>query len=70
MPGLKAFSPRVRSLPAPSQPLQLVDTNSITIDPEKLLELQAGQTISPTGSNENLDFPINPERVAPVLRGV
>jgi two-component system sensor histidine kinase ChvG len=45
-----------------------VDTNSITIDPEKLLELQAGQTISPTGSNENLDFPINPERVAPVLR--
>jgi DNA-binding winged helix-turn-helix (wHTH) protein len=37
-----------------------VDTNSITIDPEKLLELQAGQTISPTNSNENLDFPINP----------
>jgi two-component system sensor histidine kinase ChvG len=37
-----------------------VDTNSITIDPEKLLELQAGQSISPTNSNENLDFPINP----------
>lgn len=45
-----------------------VDTNSITIDPEKLLELQAGQTISPTNSNEDLEFPINPERVAPVLR--
>ena len=45
-----------------------VDTNSITIDPEKLLELQAGESISPTNSNENLDFPINPERVAPVLR--
>ena len=45
-----------------------VDTNSITIDPEKLLELQAGQSISPSNSNENLDFPINPERVAPVLR--
>ncbi|WP_417409368.1 stimulus-sensing domain-containing protein [Hoeflea sp.] len=45
-----------------------VDTNSITIDPEKLLELQAGQSISPTNSNENLDFPINPERIAPVLR--
>ncbi|WP_420407697.1 stimulus-sensing domain-containing protein [Hoeflea sp.] len=45
-----------------------VETNSITIDPEKLLELQAGQTISPSNSNENLDFPINPERVAPVLR--
>ncbi len=25
-----------------------VDTNSITIDPEKLLELQAGESISPT----------------------
>ncbi|MDF1610469.1 sensor histidine kinase [Hoeflea sp. YIM 152468] len=45
-----------------------VDTNSITIDPEKLLELQAGQSILPTNSNENLDFPINPERIAPVLR--
>jgi two-component system sensor histidine kinase ChvG len=45
-----------------------VDTNSITIDPAKLLELQAGQSISPTNSNENLDFPINPERIAPVLR--
>jgi len=45
-----------------------VDTNSITIDPAKLLELQAGQSISPSNSNENLDFPINPERIAPVLR--
>lgn len=45
-----------------------VETNSITIDPEKLLELQAGQSISPGSIDENLDFPINPERVAPVLR--
>ncbi|MGN6549428.1 MAG: stimulus-sensing domain-containing protein, partial [Pararhizobium sp.] len=45
-----------------------VDTNSITIDPEKLLELQAGQSVRPAPSDENLDFPINPERVAPVLR--
>ena len=45
-----------------------VDTNSITIDPEKLLELQAGQSITPVPSDENLDFPIDPERVAPVLR--
>lgn len=44
-----------------------VDTNSITIDPQKLLELQAGQTVTPTNTDE-LDFPINPERVAPVLR--
>ena len=45
-----------------------VETNSITIDPEKLLELQAGQSIMPAPSDDNLDFPINPERVAPVLR--
>lgn len=45
-----------------------VETNSITIDPEKLLELQAGQSIAPRNLEENLDFPINPERVAPVLR--
>ncbi len=47
-----------------------VDTNSITIDPEKLLELQAGQSITPVPGDENLDFPIHPERVAPVLRRV
>ncbi|MFC5444719.1 stimulus-sensing domain-containing protein [Rhizobium halophytocola] len=45
-----------------------VDTNSITIDPEKLLELQAGQSITPVPNDEDLEFPINPERVAPVLR--
>lgn len=45
-----------------------VETNSITIDPEKLLELQAGETISPNSNTDNLEFPINPERVAPVLR--
>src|SRR5690606_21610633 len=46
-----------------------VETDSIVIDPEKLLELQAGQSIGPGGDQlENLDFPINPELVAPVLR--
>ena len=46
-----------------------VETNAITIDPEKLLELQAGQSVTPTpDSLDNLDFPINPEKVAPVLR--
>ncbi len=46
-----------------------VETDSISIDPEKLLELQAGESLAP-GSDQldNLDFPINPERVAPVLR--
>ena len=45
-----------------------VDTNSITIDPQKLLELQAGQSITPVPNNEDLEFPIVPQRVAPVLR--
>lgn len=46
-----------------------VETDSITIDPEKLLELQAGESIRPgPGQFDSLDFPINPERVAPVLR--
>ena len=46
-----------------------VDTDSITIDPERLLELQAGESTYPMESEtENLDFPINPEDVAPVLR--
>ncbi|MBK3746094.1 HAMP domain-containing protein, partial [Paraburkholderia aspalathi] len=46
-----------------------VDTNSIMIDPEKLLELQAGQSITPSpDSPDNWEFPINPERVAPLLR--
>jgi two-component system sensor histidine kinase ChvG len=46
-----------------------VETDSIRIDPEKLLELQAGESLEP-GSDQldNLDFPINPERVAPLLR--
>ena len=46
-----------------------VETNSLTIDPDKLLEQQAGESLA-TGLNsvEGLDFPINPERVAPVLR--
>ncbi|TWG88958.1 two-component system sensor histidine kinase ChvG [Mesorhizobium sp. J18] len=46
-----------------------VETDTIMIDPEKLLELQAGESLPPGSDQlENLDFPINPERVAPVLR--
>ncbi len=45
-----------------------VETDSITIDPAKLLELQAGESITPGGDIEDLEFPINPERIAPVLR--
>jgi len=46
-----------------------IESDAITIDPEKLLELQAGESLPPgTGQLDSLDFPINPERVAPVLR--
>lgn len=46
-----------------------VETDAIRIDPEKLLELQAGQSLGPSADQlDNLDFPINPERVAPLLR--
>ncbi|HWV40604.1 MAG TPA: stimulus-sensing domain-containing protein [Pseudorhodoplanes sp.] len=43
-----------------------VETDSITIDPDRLLELQLGQTYGP--DEAALEFPISPERVAPVLR--
>ncbi|MFZ1772339.1 MAG: sensor histidine kinase [Rhizobiaceae bacterium] len=46
-----------------------VETDAIRIDPEKLLELQAGQEIGPESDQiDSLEFPINPERVAPFLR--
>jgi two-component system sensor histidine kinase ChvG len=46
-----------------------VETDAITIDPDKLLELQMGQSGSPYRWGESaVDFPINPERVAPLLR--
>lgn len=48
-----------------------VDTNSILIAPERLVELQAGASITPHAeAPDNWDFPINPERVSPLLRRV
>jgi two-component system sensor histidine kinase ChvG len=45
------------------------DNDSITIDPDRLLQLQAGESSGPPeDSLSSLEFPINPERVAPVLR--
>lgn len=44
-----------------------VDTDSITIDPDKLLQLQAGESVG-MGDESVLEFSINPERVAPLLR--
>lgn len=46
-----------------------VETNAITLDPERLLELQAGESYGPSEEGfSSFEFPINPERVAPVLR--
>ena len=46
-----------------------VETDTITIDPDKLLELQTGESYGPMDESLSaLDFPINPERVAPLLR--
>lgn len=46
-----------------------VETNSIMLDPERLLELQAGATLQPgLQYPDNLDFPINPAQVGPLLR--
>jgi two-component system sensor histidine kinase ChvG len=46
-----------------------VETNAITVDPDRLLDLKPGETYGPSDEIlNNIDFPINPERVAPVLR--
>ncbi len=43
--------------------------SSITIDPDKLLGLQPGESYGPSEEAlYGINFPINPERVAPVLR--
>jgi two-component system sensor histidine kinase ChvG len=44
-----------------------VQTNAITVDPERLLDLKLGDSYGGTDDYSPLDFPINPERVAPVL---
>ena len=45
------------------------ETDAITIDPEKLLQLAPGESWGPLdGVDGSLEFSINPERVGPVLR--
>ena len=47
------------------------ENNGLTIDPDRLLDLKPGETFGPSDDAlSGLDFPINPERVAPVLRGL
>lgn len=43
------------------------DNDSVTIDPDKLLQLQAGESVG-FGDDSATEFSINPERVAPLLR--
>src|SRR5579862_8768631 len=45
-----------------------VETNTITIDPDRLQDLKPGETYGAPDEYSGLVFPINPERVAPVLR--
>src|SRR5580658_9543610 len=45
-----------------------VETDTITLDPEKLLQLAPGETPPPAPTDEDaIAFSINPERVGPVL---
>ena len=45
------------------------EQDTITIDLERLLELQAGESYGPSEETlSGIEFSINPERVAPVLR--
>ncbi|MGV3491456.1 MAG: stimulus-sensing domain-containing protein [Devosia sp.] len=48
-----------------------VDSDVITVNPDRLLELQGDNSVSPLSFfDPSLEFPINPERVAPLLRNL
>jgi two-component system, OmpR family, sensor histidine kinase ChvG len=48
-----------------------VDSDVITVNPDRLLELQGADSFSPLSFfDPALEFPINPERVAPLLRNL
>jgi two-component system sensor histidine kinase ChvG len=48
---------------------QTAESDAINIDPERLLELQAGESYGPSDDTLfGFEFPVNPERVAPLLR--
>jgi two-component system, OmpR family, sensor histidine kinase ChvG len=45
------------------------DIDAVQIDPDRLLELRAGESYGPTDDAlSGLEFPINPERVGPLLQ--
>jgi two-component system sensor histidine kinase ChvG len=45
-----------------------VESGSITIDPERLLDVQPGDPNDPFSREPSYEFVLNPERIAPVLR--
>src|SRR5688572_5511812 len=45
-----------------------IDTDSIVIDPDRLMESRPNSAGAPDDELSGLDFPINPERAGPVLR--
>jgi two-component system sensor histidine kinase ChvG len=45
-----------------------VDTNEVQLDPEKLLETEQGQADDDDALGGSLEFTIDPERAAPILR--
>jgi two-component system sensor histidine kinase ChvG len=46
-----------------------IEANSITISPERLMELKEGESYGPADDGLSvIDFSVNPERVSPVLR--
>jgi two-component system, OmpR family, sensor histidine kinase ChvG len=48
---------------------QGTESDAINIDPERLLELQAGETYGPSDKTLfGFEFPVSPERVAPLVR--
>jgi two-component system sensor histidine kinase ChvG len=47
-----------------------VDSDVIQVDPDKLLELGSGTASTLSFYDPSLEFPINPERVAPLLRNL
>jgi two-component system sensor histidine kinase ChvG len=47
------------------------ESHALTIDPDRLLDLKPGESYGPSDDAlSGLDFSINPERIAPVLRGL
>jgi two-component system, OmpR family, sensor histidine kinase ChvG len=47
-----------------------VDSDVIQVDPDRLLQLNSGSASPLSYFDPNLEFPINPERVAPLLRNL